>query len=252
MSTAVTAPAPPDSRRWRALGAIAVGQFMIAVDATIMNISLPSAQRVLHLSDSGAQWVITVFALCYGGLLLLGGRLSDLIGRRNCLLIGLAGFAAASVLGGAAVNPAMLLLSRALQGLFGALFTPSALALLGTTFTTPAERGKAFGIYGTVMGSSSGIGLMLGGVLTDTLGWRWSMYVSVPIAVAAAVGIAHAVRPAPAWPEPGWTSPARSWPPPGSWRWSSGSPGPAQTAGPRPHPRLPHGGRGPAGTVRPP
>ncbi|WP_406312659.1 MFS transporter [Streptosporangium sp. NBC_01639] len=197
MSTAVTAPAPPDSRRWRALGAIAVGQFMIAVDATIMNISLPSAQRALHLSDSGAQWVITVFALCYGGLLLLGGRLSDLIGRRNCLLIGLAGFAAASILGGAAVNPAMLLLSRALQGVFGALFTPSALALLGTTFTTPAERGKAFGIYGTVMGSSSGIGLMLGGVLTDTLGWRWSMYVSVPIAVAAAAGIAHAVRPAP-------------------------------------------------------
>jgi MFS family permease len=143
---------------------------MIAADATIMNISLPTVQRALHLSATERQWVITAFALCYGGFLLLGGRLSQLLGRRTCLLIGLTGFAAASIMGGLALNPAMILVSRALQGLLGALFTPSVLALLGTTFTEPADRAKAFGVYGTVMGSSSGVGLILGGVLTDYAG----------------------------------------------------------------------------------
>jgi EmrB/QacA subfamily drug resistance transporter len=169
---------------------------MIGLDGTIMNIALPSVQRSLSLSDPSRQWVITIFALGYGGLLLLGGRLSDLIGRKRSLMIGLVGFALASALGGAAVNPAMLLTSRALQGVFGALLTPSVLATLAVTFPAPAERGKAFGIYGAVMGSSSGLGVILGGVLTEYLDWRWCMFVNLPIAVAAGAGVLYAVRPA--------------------------------------------------------
>ncbi|MEZ0073684.1 MFS transporter [Planotetraspora sp. GP83] len=189
--------AAPDPRRWWALTAVATAQLMIGIDLTIVNIALPSMQRSLDLSDPDRQWVITLFALGYGGLLLLGGRLSDLIGRRRSMMIGLTGFALASALGGAAVTPAMLLTSRALQGVFGALLTPSVLATLAATFPTPAERGKAFGIYGTVMGSSSGLGVVLGGLLTDYLDWRWCMYVNLPIAVAAGAGVLYAVRPAP-------------------------------------------------------
>jgi EmrB/QacA subfamily drug resistance transporter len=193
----VSDPAGPDTRRWWALAAVATAQMMIGIDLTIMNIALPSAQRSLHLSDPGRQWVITIFALGYGGLLLLGGRLSDLIGRQRSLMIGLTGFALASALGGAAIDPAMLIASRALQGVFGALLTPSVLATLAATFPAPAERGKAFGIYGTVMGSSSGLGVVLGGVLTDYLNWRWCMFVNLPIAVAAGAGVLYAVRPVP-------------------------------------------------------
>ncbi|GAA2142421.1 MFS transporter [Actinomadura napierensis] len=187
----------PDARRWWALAAVATAQLMIGIDMTIMNIALPSLQRSLHLSDPGRQWVITVYALGYGGLLLLGGRLSDLIGRRRALLIGLTGFALASALGGAAPSPGLLLTARAAQGVFGALLTPSVLATLAATFPAPAERGRAFGIYGTVMGSSSGLGVVLGGVLTDYLDWRWCMFVNVPIAVAAGTGVLYAVRPVP-------------------------------------------------------
>jgi EmrB/QacA subfamily drug resistance transporter len=190
-------PAVPDPRRWWALAAVATAQLMVGLDLTIMNIALPSVQRSLHLSDPGRQWVITIFALGYGGLLLLGGRLSDLIGRRNGLMIGLTGFALASALGGAATSPALLLTARALQGMFGALLTPSVLATLAAAFPTPAERGRAFGIYGTAMGSSSGLGVLLGGVLTEYLDWRWCMYVNLPIAVAAGAGLLYAVRPVP-------------------------------------------------------
>lgn len=192
-----TAPAP---RRWWALAAVATAQLMIGIDMTIMNIALPSLQRSLHLSDPDRQWVITVYALAYGGLLLLGGRLSDLIGRRRALLIGLTGFALASALGGAAPGPALLLTARAAQGAFGALLTPSVLATLAASFPAPAERGRAFGIYGTVMGSSSGLGVVLGGVLTDYLDWRWCMFVNVPIAVAAGAGVLYAVRAVPRTP----------------------------------------------------
>ncbi|MFI0449718.1 MFS transporter [Actinomadura sp. 6N118] len=189
--------APPDPRRWWALATVATAQLMVGIDLTIMNIALPSVQRSLQLSDPDRQWVITLFALCYGGLLLLGGRLSDLIGRRRVLLAGLIGFAAASALGGAATGPAMLLTGRALQGVCGALLTPAVLATLAAAFPSPAERGKAFGVYGTVMGSSSGLGVLLGGVLTDYLDWRWSMYVNLPVAALAAAGVLYAVRPAP-------------------------------------------------------
>ncbi|WP_066944477.1 MFS transporter [Microtetraspora fusca] len=189
--------APPDPRRWWALAAVATAQLMIGIDMTIMNIALPSVQRDLHLSDPTRQWVVTLFALGYGGLLLLGGRLSDLAGRKRTLMVGLIGFATASALGGAATGPAMLLTGRALQGVFGALLTPAVLATLAATFPAPAERGKAFGIYGTVMGSSSGLGVLLGGVLTDYLDWRWCMYVNLPIAALAAIGVSRAVRPVP-------------------------------------------------------
>ena len=185
----------PDVRRWWALAAAATAQLMIGIDLTIMNIALPSVQRSLGLADSTRQWVITLFALGYGGLLLLGGRMSDLIGRRRALLIGLTGFAAASALGGAATGPAMLLTGRALQGVFGALLTPAVLATLAASFPLPAERGKAFGIYGTAMGSASGLGVLIGGVLTDYLDWRWCMYVNLPVAALAAGGVLYAVRP---------------------------------------------------------
>ncbi|MFI5710732.1 MFS transporter [Kribbella sp. NPDC051620] len=186
-----------DARRWWALAAVTTAQLMIGLDLTVMNIALPSVQLDLTLSGPQRQWVITAFALAYGSLLLLGGRLSNLLGRRRSLLIGLAGFAFASALGGAAIDPAMLLGSRALQGVFAALLTPSVLATLAIAFPMPAERGKAFGIYGTAMGSSSGLGVVLGGVLTDYLDWRWCMYVNLPIAVAAAAGVLYAVRPGP-------------------------------------------------------
>jgi EmrB/QacA subfamily drug resistance transporter len=186
-----------DVRRWWALGAVATAQLMVGVDLTIVNIALPSVQRALGMSDPARQWVITLFALGYGGLLLLGGRMSDLIGRRRALLIGLTGFAAASALGGAATGPAMLLTGRALQGVFGALLTPAVLATLAASFPLPAERGKAFGIYGTAMGSASGLGVLLGGVLTQYLDWRWCMFVNLPIAALAAGGVLYAVRPVP-------------------------------------------------------
>lgn len=186
-----------DPRRWWILAAVATAQLMVGLDLTIMNIALPSAQRDLHLSDPTRQWVITAFALCFGSLLLLGGRLSDLLGRRRGLLIGIAGFALASALGGAAGSAGMLIGARALQGAFGALMTPSVLASLAAAFPTPAERGKAFGVYGTVMGSSSGLGVILGGVLTESLNWRWCMFVNLPIAVAAGVGVLYAVRSTP-------------------------------------------------------
>jgi EmrB/QacA subfamily drug resistance transporter len=196
---ALKSAAPPvvsDPRRWWALAAVATAQLMIGLDLTIMNIALPSVQRDLGLSGPGRQWVVTAFALGYGGLLLLGGRISDLVGRRRSLLVGLTGFALASALGGAATGPALLFTGRALQGVSGALLTPAVLATLAASFPVPAERGRAFGIYGTAMGSSSGLGVLLGGVLTDYLDWRWCMFVNLPIAVLAGAGVLYAVRPA--------------------------------------------------------
>ncbi len=189
--------APGNARRWWALGAVATAQLMVGIDLTIVNIALPSVQRDLDLADPARQWVITLFALGYGGFLLLGGRLGDLLGRRRALLIALTGFAAASALGGAATGPAMLLGGRALQGVFAALLTPAVLGTLAVSFPLPAERGKAFGIYGTVMGSSSGLGVLVGGVLTDYLDWRWCMFVNLPVAALAAAGVLYAVRPVP-------------------------------------------------------
>ncbi|WP_445280596.1 MFS transporter [Streptomyces sp. DSM 118148] len=177
-----------DPHRWWGLVVIALAQLMVVLDATIVNIALPSAQRELHMSDGDRQWVITAYTLAFGGLLLLGGRIADLVGRKHTFVIGLVGFAAASALGGAAHSSGMLFGARALQGVFAALLAPSALSLLTTTFTDPRERGKAFGIYGALAGTGSAIGFIVGGLLTEYLDWRWCLYVNVPIAAVAVLG----------------------------------------------------------------
>jgi EmrB/QacA subfamily drug resistance transporter len=183
--TTSTAPSP---RRWLALVVAATAQLMVALDATIVNIALPSAQTALGGSDAQRQWVITAYTLAFGGLLLLGGRVADRLGRKRTFLVGLAGFAAASALGGAAPNLTVLIGARALQGCFAALLTPTALSLVAVTFTDPRERAKAFAVYGGIAGSGGALGLILGGALTQLVSWRWCLYVNVPIAIAAAVG----------------------------------------------------------------
>lgn len=182
-------PEPPSApSRWWALVIIAMAQLMVVLDATIVNIALPSAQRALGMSDTSRQWVITAYTLAFGGLLLLGGRVADLVGRKRTFMTGLIGFAAASALGGAAHTPGMLFTARALQGSFAAVLAPSALSLLTTTFTDLRERSKAFGIYGAIAAGGGAIGLITGGLLTEYLDWRWCLYVNVPIALVAFTG----------------------------------------------------------------
>jgi EmrB/QacA subfamily drug resistance transporter len=188
MSMTAPVSGAPVPRRWIALLFIALAQLMVVLDATIVNIALPSAQKALEISDANRQWMITAYTLAFGGLLLFGGRVGDLIGRKRAFLIGLVGFAGASALGGAAANEGMLLGARALQGAFGALLAPAALSLLAVTFTVPGERAKAFGIYGAIAGGGAAIGLIVGGLLTEYLNWRWALYVNVPIAVIGLVG----------------------------------------------------------------
>ncbi|RPK58379.1 putative MFS-type transporter EfpA [Streptomyces sp. ADI96-02] len=178
----------PDPHRWWALTVIATAQLMVVLDATIVNIALPSAQRALGISNGNRQWVITAYTLAFGGLLLLGGRIADLVGRKRTFIIGLIGFAGASALGGASVGQEMIFLSRALQGVFAALLAPSALSLLTTTFPSGKDRAKAFGIFSAIAGGGSAIGLLLGGILTEWLSWRWCLYVNVPIALFAVIG----------------------------------------------------------------
>jgi len=176
------------SHRWWVLAVIGLAQLMVVLDATIVNIALPSAQRALAFSNSDRQWVVTAYSLAFGSLLLLGGRLADLIGRKIVFLIGVAGFALSSALAGAAGSFEVLVTGRALQGLFGALLAPAALSLLNTTFTEAKERAKAFGIYGAIAGAGGGIGLLLGGLLTEHLSWRWTLYVNLVFAVIAFTG----------------------------------------------------------------
>src|SRR5499427_6590673 len=180
--------ATPDSRRWLILGIVGIAQLMVVLDATIVNIALPSAQRALGFTTVDRQWVVTAYALAFGSLLLFGGRLGDLIGRKITFLAGAIGFAAASAAGGAATSFGMLVAARACQGAFGALLAPSALSLLTVTFTDPHERGKAFGVFGAVAGAGGAIGLLLGGVLTEYLSWRWCLYVNLIFAGLAATG----------------------------------------------------------------
>ncbi|MET9956960.1 MFS transporter [Streptomyces sp. NPDC006339] len=187
-------PAQADPSRWRALLFIALAQLMVVLDATIVNIALPSAQQDLGISDGNRQWVITAYALAFGGLLLFGGRVADLWGRKRTFVVGLIGFAAASALGGAASGEAMMLGARALQGAFGALLAPAALSLLAVMFTDAKERAKAFGIYGAIAGGGGAVGLILGGVLTEYLDWRWTFFVNIPFAVAAAAGAYFVIR----------------------------------------------------------
>ena len=181
-------PETADSRRWFVLVVLGLAQMMVVLDGTIVNIALPTAQQSLGFSNSDRQWVVTAYALAFGSLLLLGGRLSDLFGRKRTFLVGLVGFAGASALGGAASTFGMLVAARALQGAFGALLAPAVLALLTTTFTDPAERGRAFGIYGAILGGGGAIGLLLGGVLTTYASWRWTLFVNPVIAAIAFIG----------------------------------------------------------------
>src|ERR671915_755073 len=178
---------PHHERRWLILAVIGIAQLLVVLDVTIVNIALPSAQQDLGFSEEDRQWVITAYALAFGSLLLVGGRIADLYGRKWTFIVGLLGFAGASALGGAAQSFGLLVAARALQGVFAALLAPAALSLLATTFTDPAERGKAFGIYGAIAGAGGAFGLLLGGSLTELLDWRWCLYVSILFAVPAAL-----------------------------------------------------------------
>jgi EmrB/QacA subfamily drug resistance transporter len=188
----MSAAAPVDGgagrRRWLVLGVVGLAQLMVVLDLTIMNIALPSAQRALHFTTVDRQWVVTAYSLAFGSLLLLGGRLADLLGRKVTFLIGLAGFAGVSAIGGASVNFAMLVTARACQGAFAALLVPSALSVLVTTFTEQKERGKAFGVFGAIAVAGGAVGLLLGGALTEYLSWRWTLYVNLVFAGVAFAG----------------------------------------------------------------
>lgn len=193
-----SAPGPaasgPDPKRWLILATVAIAQLMVVLDATIMNIALPSAQNSLHFTNVDRQWVVTAYALSFGSLLLFGGRLSDLLGRKVLFMTGLAGFAGASAAGGASASFSMLVTARACQGVFGAMLAPAALSVLATTFTDPKERGKAFGIYGSVAAGGGAVGLLLGGALTSYLSWRWCLYINLVFAVLGLIGAAMFLR----------------------------------------------------------
>jgi EmrB/QacA subfamily drug resistance transporter len=184
------APNPHHERRWLILAVLGLAQLMVVLDATIVNIALPTAQHALGFSNADRQWIVTGYALSFGSLLLLGGRLSDIVGRKRALMIGLAGFAGASALGGFSTSFTMLLSARVLQGSFGALLAPAALAMLTTTFIDPGERGRAFGIYGAIAGGGGAIGLLLGGILTSYASWRWTLFVNLVIGAVAIAGAA--------------------------------------------------------------
>jgi EmrB/QacA subfamily drug resistance transporter len=175
-------------RSWLILGVIGLAQLMVVLDITVMNIALPSAQRALGFTTADRQWVVTAYTLAFGSLLLLGGRLADLLGRKVTFLIGLAGFAGVSAIGGASVNFAMLITARACQGAFAALLVPSALSLLTTTFTEQKDRARAFAVYGAIAGAGGAVGLLLGGALTQYLSWRWTLYVNLIFAGVAFTG----------------------------------------------------------------
>jgi EmrB/QacA subfamily drug resistance transporter len=178
----------PSPNRWLTLTTVALAQLMVILDSTVVNIALPSAQADLGFTNGDRQWVVTAYSLAFGSLLLLGGRIADLIGRKRAFVIGLIGFAVASALGGAAPDFGLLVAARALQGAFGALLAPTALSVLTTTFTIPKERARAFGIWGAIAGAGGAIGLLLGGFLTQDINWRWNLYINVGIAIVALVG----------------------------------------------------------------
>ncbi|HWG61812.1 MAG TPA: MFS transporter [Streptosporangiaceae bacterium] len=200
MSSAIQdRPAASADRRWLVLVVVAIAQLMVVLDSTVVNIALPSAQRSLGFPNSDRQWVVTAYALAFGSLLLVGGRLGDMYSRKWVFITGLAGFAVSSAIGGAAVSFEMLVAARTLQGAFGAILAPSALGTLVSTFQDPRERGRAFGVFGSVAAGGGGVGLILGGVLTQYLSWRWTLYINLVfavIAVAGALAYMSSARPA--------------------------------------------------------
>jgi EmrB/QacA subfamily drug resistance transporter len=198
MATKIYIPAPAGARetrgaarRWWVLAVASVAQLMVVLDVTVVNIALPSAQRALAFSDADRQWVVTAYALAFGSLLLIGGKLSDLLGRNRTFMAGLAGFAAASALAGAAPTFAVLAAGRAAQGAFGALLAPAALAIVTATFAGSPARGRAFG---AVAGIAGAVGLLLGGLLTEHLNWRWTLYVNLAFAAIGLIGAAAFLR----------------------------------------------------------
>ncbi len=188
MAQPVASSATSVDRRWMILVVVAIAQLMVVLDSTVVNIALPSAQRSLGFPNGDRQWVVTAYALAFGSLLLVGGRLGDMYSRKWVFITGLVGFSVASAIGGAAVSFEMLVAARALQGAFGAILAPSALGTLVATFTDPRDRGKAFGVFGSVAAGGGGVGLILGGVLTEYLSWRWTLYVNLVFAAIAVVG----------------------------------------------------------------
>lgn len=178
------------SARWWTLALVATAQLLVVLDGTIVNIALPSADSELGLGEANRHWVITAYLLTFGGLLLIGGRVSSSIGHRRAFVIALIGFAIPSLVGGLAWNAEVLIAARALQGAFAALLAPAALSLLAMTFTDPRETGRAFGVFAAVGAAGSAIGLLLGGALTDVASWRWCLFINVPIAVLIAIGAA--------------------------------------------------------------
>jgi EmrB/QacA subfamily drug resistance transporter len=197
-SVAADRRAAPRDHRWLVLVIVAVAQLMVVLDATVVTIALPSAQHALGFSNGDRQWVVTAYALAFGSLLLLGGRIGDMFSRKRVFITGLAGFALSSALGGAAVSFGMLVTARALQGAFGAILAPAALGTLVSTFRDPRERGRAFGVFGSVAGGGGAVGLILGGVLTQYFSWRWTLYVNLffaAIAIAGALAYMRSNRP---------------------------------------------------------
>src|SRR3954471_14799470 len=176
-----------EPNRWAVLAVLSVAQLMVVLDATIVTIAIPSAQKALHFSTESRQWIVTAYALPFGSLLLLGGKLGDLFGRKWTLIAGLVGFSIASAIGGLAQSFGVLVAARALQGAFGALLAPSALGLLTVTFEGSPDRNTAFGIFGAIAGGAASLGLILGGALTQVLSWRWCLYVNLVIAVPTTI-----------------------------------------------------------------
>src|SRR5213076_1440962 len=175
-----------ERRRWIALVLLCFAQFIVVLDASIVNVALPSIGKGLHFSNQNLAWVVNAYVLTFGGFLLLGGRMADLLGRRRVFMAGLLVVAAASLAAGFAANQGQLIAARAAQGLGAAIISPSALSIVTGLFQDGAERNKALGAWGAVAGSAGAVGVLLGGILTESLGWEWVLFVNTPITLAAA------------------------------------------------------------------
>jgi EmrB/QacA subfamily drug resistance transporter len=193
--TEVPVPSRKEAKRWWILAVLGLSQLMVILDSNIVTIALPSAQHALRFSNADRQWIVTAYALGFGSLLLFGGLIADIVGRKMALIIGLIGFAGASAIGGASTSFFMLVSARAVQGVFAALLAPSVLALLTTTFTEKRQRGRAFAVYGAIAGAGAGIGLVLGGLLTSYLSWRYTLFVNLVFAAIAVIGAVLLLQP---------------------------------------------------------
>src|SRR6266542_3621415 len=192
MNEAVTT---PDPKRWQALAVLSIAYLMVVLDIAIVNVALPSIQKELHFSSTeNLQWIVSGYSLTFGGFLLLGGRSGDLLGRRRVFMIGLALFAATSLLAGLSQSSGMLIGARVAQGAAGAILSPSVFSITSVTFEEGSERNKALGILGAISGAGAAIGVILGGVLTQYVGWEWIFFVNVPIALLALLFVPRLVR----------------------------------------------------------